>query len=232
MNKEANINKQVETVKEDLEKEKLTFLYKAIEDAQETIRLTDEKTGIILLLLTIFVSIMGTHLPDFANYFWNMTPQLQTIFISTAFLFIVCIGITILLMIMVIFPRSNPSEHVAIAYKPKGFFYLYDLNTNWKDYLMDRKEVIVKPSFEKYLLEFQEIADAQTLRKELIYELLKVSYIREIKLRRINNIRNWLLSLLTLSLILFCLHFIGLSFYMPGSYKNAAHFPEFILHLF
>lgn len=39
MDKEDKVKEQIKTGKEELEKEKITFLYKAIKDSQETIRL-------------------------------------------------------------------------------------------------------------------------------------------------------------------------------------------------
>lgn len=195
--------------------EKLNFLHKAIEDTQQTIRFVDTKISIILLLFGIFVSIIGAGLPSFSEYFWNMRACLQTIFIIATSLFIICIGIALFLTIKIIFPRSNPSEHITMEYKPMGFFYLSDLKTSWKDGFVDRKCVILKPSFEDYLLKFTEIIDSQAIEKELIYEFLKVSYIREIKIRRIKYAVRWIWGSLVLSLILVYLHYIGLSFYMP-----------------
>ena len=230
MNKEADTKDQTQLTKEDLEKEKLTFLYKAIKDAQETIRLADEKTSIILLLLIIFISIMGTHIHDVTKYFWYMPAQVQAIFVAIAFLFIIVIVSTIILMIHVIFPKRNPVEHISMQYKPKGFFYLSDLNISWKDYFIFRKNLILKPSLEEYLQKYEAIEDTHTLQKELIYELLKVSFIREMKIRTIANLRMWIFSAIILSLILAWLHFIGLSYYAPEAERSAAHLPEFLLH--
>lgn len=208
-------DKNIQTVNENVCTQRINFLYKAIEYTQQTVRFTDTKVGVIFLLFGIFVSMIGSGLSRFATYFCNMPLALQTIFALLIFLFIVSIGIMIYMTIMIIFPKSNPSKHIMTTpYKPKNIFYLWDIKTNWIDCFMDRKKVVLAPSFEEYLLKFNEFRDLQTIENELIYELLKISYIREIKIRRIGHMKRLILVSLLLSIALVFLHFMGLLHYM------------------
>ena len=83
------------------------------------------------------------------------------------------------------------------------------------DNLKDRKNIKIKTSVEDYIEKLNKILDFKDLEKELICELLKISYIRELKIRRMRNTK-WLIAVsLILSLVLIVLHFIGISYYMP-----------------
>lgn len=197
--------------------EKINFLYKAIECTQQNIRFTDTKVGMIFLLLGIYVSMIGSGLPNFAKYFPNMGACIQALFIIFIILFIIFVGITIFATIMIVFPRSNPSEHIAIEdhNKPKGIFYIADLEVNWLDIFYNRKDMKIKRSFEQYQMDYNNINDLKNIESELIFELLKVSYIRELKIRRMQKTKWFIGTSLILSLALIILHFIGLSYYMP-----------------
>lgn len=198
----------------DLIKYKISFLYKAIEDAQQTNRLVDTKVSIVFILFGVYVSMIGSGMPKFAEYIWNMPCILKVFFgvvLLVSFLIVIVLAYTTL---MIIFPRSNPSQHISMKNSPQNIFYLWQLNTNLIDCFVNRKSVILKPSFEDYLSKYAEIDDSVMIEKELIYELLKVSYIREMKITRVRYMKWWLMSALILSFVLIYLHFIGLSCYM------------------
>lgn len=195
--------------------ERLTFLYKAIEDTQQSVRFIDTKLSINSIVFSILIAFIGSGLADFSKYFWNMPGIYQSIFIGAIIAFVVSLGMIIIITLNVIYPRSSPSKHISMEYKPKKLFYLWDIKTSFEDSILDRKDVILKPSFEDYKIKFDEMCDSHCLENELIYELLKVSFIREIKIRRIRYIRMWVIIALILSLILLYLHFSGLSCYMP-----------------
>ena len=83
------------------------------------------------------------------------------------------------------------------------------------DNLKDRKNIKIQTSVEGYIEKLNKILDFKNLEKELICELLKVSYIRELKIRRMQNTKWFIAVSLILSLFLIVLHFIGISYYMP-----------------
>jgi hypothetical protein len=204
-------------MEDNLQNAKLNFIYKAIEDAQQTVKFTDTKTTMAFIALGIFVSMIGTGLPNFAKYYWYMPEFIQIIFVVAITIFLVCVGASIFLTVKVITPRSNPSNHLIIKeYKPKGLFYIWELNYHWKDGFIDRKEIKLQTSFEDYHKRLLEIKETIDIEKELIFELLKVSYIRELKIVRLKYMVRWEVIAVLISLILVFLHLIGLSCYMPG----------------
>lgn len=194
---------------------KLSFLYKAIEDAQQTVKFTDTKTTVVFLFFGIFVSMIGTGLPNFAKYYWHMPETLQMIFATTIIIFLICIGVSLVLAIRVIVPRSNPAGHIIMQAKPKELFYLWKMNSGWQDGFADRKGLHLKTSFEDYYEKYGEIKETSDIENELIYELLKVSYIRELKIMRLKYMIRWGVSAVAVSVLLVYLHFIGLSYYVP-----------------
>lgn len=204
-------------MEDEIKIQKINFLYKAIEDCQQTIRFVDTKAGIIFLLFGIYVSMIGTGLPDFAKYFFRMGLYLEIFFSICLFLFFCLIVLILIAIITLIFPRSNPSEHIDISgYHYKGIFYISDMdNICFIDNLKDRKNIKIQTSVEGYIEKLNKILDFKNLEKELICELLKVSYIRELKIRRMQNTKWFIAVSLILSLFLIVLHFIGISYYMP-----------------
>jgi hypothetical protein len=195
---------------------KINFLYKAIDDAQQTVKFTDTKTTMIFIFFGIYVSMIGTGLPDFAKYYWHMPESLQIIFIVTISVFLICIGCSLVLAIRVIVPRSNPASHIIMQAKPKEIYYVWKMNSGWQDGFADRNRLHLQTSFEDYYEKFNEIKDESEIEKELIYELLKISYIRELKIMRLKYMIRWAIIALVVSSVLVYLHFIGLSCHMPS----------------
>lgn len=205
-----------------MDSEKINFLYKAIEDTQQIIRFTETKVGIIFLLFGIYVSMIGSGLPDFAKYIWNMNITMRYFFFGVIILFFFSVLLIVWSVIMIVYPRSNPSEHIIIGddNKHKSFFYIADLKVKWRDSFLDRKQLKIGRSFEAYLTGYGSINTIKQLENELILELLKVSYLRELKIKRMRNTKYLLLVSIILSLILIVFHFIGLSCYMPPRNLN------------
>lgn len=200
---------------EKIQDAKLNFLYKAIEDAQQAIRFIDTKASILFLFFGIFVSMIGTGLPTYAKYYWHMPRSLQQLFVVMIVIFLFFVTVSIVLAIKVIFPRSNPSQHIKTASMPKEIFYIYKLNSDWKDCFIDRNKTMLQTSFEDYFAKYKEMKDEFDIEKELIHELLKVSYIRELKIMRLRKAVMFGIGAIFISLILVYLHFHGLSYHMP-----------------
>ena len=121
----------------------------------------------------------------------------------------------LLVFLRIIFSKSNPNKHIDIGHlNPKGLFYLGNLNAGWCGILSDAEKIKIAPSFNDYSAKFSEFTEVKNIEDELIYELLKVSYIREIKLRRTRYLIKAITVALVLSLALLYLHYKGLSEYM------------------
>jgi hypothetical protein len=196
-------------------RERLTFLYRAIEDTQQSIRFIDTKLSINSIVFGIFVAFLGSGLSDFAKYFWNMPGTFKGFFLATIIFFLISLGMIISITLNVVYPKSNSSKHISMEYKPKNLFYSGEIEMTFLDSIFDREGITMKPSFEDYRRRFDEMSDSNTMENELIYELLKVSYVRAVKVRRTRSIKIWVIVALVLSLILLYFHFLGLCCYTP-----------------
>ncbi len=154
---------------------KIEFLYQSISDIQATIRAIDVKIGFLFLVAfmpiavlkdVVIVSVELWRLSAF--YLILEIPIALSWFISIIYLFLALTSI------------SNPSARI-IGNKPLGFFY--------GEFLFNIKCMSINAvSQSKSTLTVSEVCDllpdGQVLIEELVYEKMKITYIREIKLRR------------------------------------------------
>lgn len=190
----------------DLQEKKIEFLYKALEDAQQTIRFVDTKTSVTTFVVGLIAALLSSGLSDFSNYFWNMTPLLQALSITLILSIAILIALTIHCAIQVVFPKTNPSDHVVKTTALKNIFYLYDVSSvNGID--------VINPTYEEFILKLNSIASTDDIIGELAYELQKVSYISESKIAKVKEMKILLrITLVVLPLLLF-MHYWGLSKY-------------------
>lgn len=200
----------------DEQNKKIELLYKAIEDNQLTIRFLDTKLTITTFILGVYAAAIGAGLGDFSKYFWNMLCWQQTVFIGL--LSIIGIGIIAeaILIIITVFPASNPVEHINLnSYSPCNMFYLAGMEMKLTDYLKISKKTKLTPSFDIINASYA-AAVPDVIQNELICELMKVSFIRELKLKRVKLIKSLLLPLVVISPVLLALHFWGVSYYIKS----------------
>lgn len=180
--------------------EKLNFLYNAISDTQGTIRAIDVKAGFMFVLM--FFPVTG----------------LESIFkvgfelVGHSFFYLYIIVPTILLWVISFYTLfktvqsiSDPSEHIE-GDKPAGVFYSPML---FKQSLVDYFFNFPNKS-EKRIEDYVESipSDKNDIIKELAFEKMKLTYIRDIKIYRlslcIQSSFGWvLLGCITWSLNLF-----------------------------
>lgn len=155
---------------------KLTFLYNAVSDVQATIRATDVKLGFLFVI--VFAPIAASSV--IAQF---LSGNLEGYCLVKAAAFV--IGLLWALSVVALFAAvgavSPPASHVKGApktgiYHGAGFFTLglIDVFFNF-------------PIKSKYsIAEVHSIvpSEEQGLESELVYELLKVSYIRDVKIYR------------------------------------------------
>jgi hypothetical protein len=95
--------------------EKFTFLYNAIQDTQETIRLTDTKSGGVVVLGTAVITAILALIKDFIAFF-NCQPDISKyILLIGSIMFGSCIFVAIYLSMKSINPCNNPNEHIDIG---------------------------------------------------------------------------------------------------------------------
>lgn len=166
--------------------EAVEFLYKAIDDTQNTIRFTDTKAGVVIVSSGVI-----------AGYFLELvTPVLNHIHeghlwvlytVSALGLFsLLAIVVTILSSLRSISPISDAGHHVnsggvtsqipfSINAAPKmGFF----------DMFRERRKSELTMSVTELLLKASGDSPSQEISKTLAFELLKLSYIRDKKVFR------------------------------------------------
>ncbi len=151
----------------------IDFLYRALNDAQETIRSTDTKAEIVIVLVGGVLAFIG------AIHGRIDTLPLQvltTIGLAHVLIAAVC-------AIWALNPRVNPEEFIEMdGVEPLPLYYLHIKSavTGWRMFLPWRVGNYMELSAAEYLRQLESL-DEEGLRRVLVYELLKVSFIREEK---------------------------------------------------
>ncbi len=184
---------------------KSSFLYSAINDAQELIRFTDTKTGIAITVLGAYIVVFFASFDAMLKYYSEFSFSFWFFFIFFLVLLFLCIVVTS----KIIRPTNNPVENLNMGKTapPKLKFFLAKMNFN-KSVLYpfsNSSEFKLDESYEDYK-NVLDSSSQQVIIDTLIVELMKVSYIRNIKNSRFNTLL-WLLSSTT---ILFFVSYIML----------------------
>jgi len=183
-----------------LNNHKINFLYKAIEDTQATIRAVDVKAGFIFVVIFLPITnldqifLIAKKLINISClYGVLLTPILMLWFVSIYTLFKTVSSI------------SNPSDHISgdktegVFYSPSLFpfsfidnFFNFPIKSNKtiKNYLS------ILPSNEENII------------KELIFEKMKLTYIRDVKIHRLSLCLKSLFIWLNLGLLCWLIYII------------------------
>jgi hypothetical protein len=162
-------------------KERTEFLYAAIADAQGVIRATDSKIGLILVILAIPMTKLGTiyakcvALLDAEN---RCLAEVSTVLV----VIFACLWVLSFFTAMkAIIAIDNPSRHIDGA-KPNGIFYSGTLFIpTFLDAFLNRP-IMAKRQLQDQADDLPSTLEA--LNHELIFEHAKLVYIRSIKLNR------------------------------------------------
>lgn len=168
---------------------KIEFLYKALEDAQNTIRFTDTKAGLVLVGLTIIATFMGDFCSTLIDLMIIPLNFLILCKITAAVIAIVSFIISAFIIFKAINPLSSPTDHVILEnYSVSIPFYLFSISPKmgWKDSLIELDKSKLDYSV-KDLCNLYNSATEDDIIGSLTYELTKVSYIREKKIFRVNK---------------------------------------------
>ena len=167
---------------DELEKEKIDFLKTAIDDTQQTIRFIDAKTGIGTAVQAGIIAIIIAKLPDL----FVIGGQLDCEFWFGGVLFLLTFIFSLIILIRIIFPTSDPVNNLYIdGQKVDPLFYVSGLDPKKFEMMFSNN-----PSYSKLAMHLEtysallEKTEIKGLRAILEFELLKVSYIREIKTKR------------------------------------------------
>lgn len=171
----------------DQDQTSLECLQNILDETQETIRAYDTKAEIFAVILTIFVGVINFGMVSEAGkaHCWINTMSLFSMGIGVVSLFVVG---------MVLWPRKNPFQGIETGdNKPKGTYYFLLNNTT---------------AF-KNLDGFLAKIDATDWKRELAYEVLKASCIRDKK----HFWFCWALKCAALSLLCVALILVGVGYY-------------------
>lgn len=162
----------------------LAFLYASITDVQSAIRVNDTKAAVVMGILVLALSNSGKIYANFtklhqAVYCGPSQWQLWTLII----LFMVTWFAAFLAAMRSVMAIHNPVSHVSVTELPNGTFYnggLFDLG--FGDVFVNR-DITSKLSLVDYVKKFPDTIEA--IKQELVFEQMKLAYIRDIKAVRL-----------------------------------------------
>lgn len=184
-----------------MEKEemKINYLTAAIADAQELIRFTDNKAAIVITVLGAYVIGTYTTLDKIVGYWYMLPCALWFFLIIFLALLLMCVVITA----RIIRPTKMPISNINISDEdiPILNFYLAPNSYGmfWKFRNSSEHKLVTD-----YTTYYNHIdgADEDMIIKSLTVELMKVSYLRNIKIDRFNALL-WYIIATTIAFSIF-----------------------------
>lgn len=163
--------------KEKMKKEKkMEFLLASISDIQSTIRAFDNK--IIAIMVVIILPL--SQLKLLISIYSHMIYDYPFIGILTLSVFIITWLLSLIFSILCILSIDNPANKIENDCNAKGIFYGAGLfKINYQN-LIFRKKLISTKSISNYSKDFK----FSEIKKELVYEQMKLAFIRDIKSKR------------------------------------------------
>ncbi|MEP9409022.1 DUF3307 domain-containing protein [Peribacillus frigoritolerans] len=192
-------------------KSRLDFLYKAIDDAQNTIRFTDTKAGAVIGFWTLVLTLVLRSGESLYSKLFSqevLIEQLMIVIFIIILVYFFCNSIWMAYLTLV--PRINPKVHInSIDLDVENLFFLAETQPDIQGkYLYNNyDELQMKLGAKDYHTKLTAL-DSEGIEKELIIELQKVSFIRNLKLARTNLAITSVINSL-ISMILLALYFIG-----------------------
>lgn len=153
---------------------KIQFLYQSIQDIQSTIRSIDNKIFGVLIILVLPFSLLEEFYRIFASVI-NSNSCIGYFFVG---LFVLSWLASLYFSFRAILAINNPSSHIRNA-NGEGYFYganLYDLKTK----IFRFKNVKSKKDMNTYSSEIRTDLD---IVNELVFEQMKLVYIRDVKIQ-------------------------------------------------
>lgn len=179
----------------------IDFLYRALAEAQYTIKLTDTKAGTIILLVGGLLAFIGA---IHARIDTLLLQVLATAGLANLLIAAVC-------AVWALSPRVNPEQFIdlgGVEVAPLYYLRRAPSVSGWRTLLPLRSRNWLELSAAEYLRHLEAL-DGEALRRILVYELLKVSFIREEKRAQVARairfiqVAGGFLAMLVVSLYLF-----------------------------
>lgn len=183
--------------------EKINFLTNAISETQELIRFTETKTALAITLLSAYIVVIFTKLDNIIMYHYKF----DLLFWICLYAFLLSLILSIIIITRIILNTTSPVKNIkGINNNNQKLKYFLTPNES-KDVFypfMNRSKYKLKISFDSYLQSIKDSSSDQII-ETLTLELLKVSYIRNLKGDRF---RRLLLLLLIVSISFTALYFV------------------------
>jgi hypothetical protein len=182
---------------------RVNFLSSAIADTQELIRFIDTKS-------TVVISILGAYIVAYFSVLDKIVANFSLYgngFIISLIVFLIFLILTILITVRIIKPTNNPLENIKLGRNtdiPSLKFYVSPNDYSKDDFFAfyNSKKFKLPKTLEEYLSELNETE----IIASLSFELLKVSYIRNVKSDRFNTLM-WFLFFTTISFFISYIYF-------------------------
>lgn len=162
--------------------EKIDFIAIAINDTQSTIRAIDVKIGALLTGMLLPVSALGkiwAHL----NHI-SLATNLAIVIIIGLLFFVFWVSI-VLLLVRAISAIDSPTNHIINSNQHNGAFYgAYLYKFGWKDVILNRSKNKATKEVHQFVDDYPDSAEKIVLA--LTFEHMKLIYIRDMKLFRLN----------------------------------------------
>lgn len=161
---------------------KIEFIYDSIHDIQSTIRAIDTKVAALLVILSIPLTNVGTIINDLNKFLSKDYGVFKWILILT---FAVSWVVSLIAAARAISAIDKPSNHVVNSKKLRNTYYgggLYKME--FLDVFFNRDSLKAFKDVDSYYDDFPE--QDLDIAKELIFEQMKLVYIRDIKICRFN----------------------------------------------
>ena len=165
--------------------ESIAFVSSAIKDSQEIIKGIDLKLNIVLIFLIIPFTNLGNIYNTISSTFLHYKENYIIILSLTGITFV--FGISWIMAFIStakgIVAIDNPKDHITKQMQLEGVFYSGGLyKTKFIDIFHNRKNLKSNNTFEQHVRKYPNTKSS--IKNELIFEHMKVAYIRTMKLLR------------------------------------------------
>lgn len=156
------------------DEKRLEFIYKAIEDATNTIRALDTKINYIFVAIGLVFALMGVVFQRVLDVYdlYKSVPWISGTLLLLLTIYAFTTVISVWFGYKTLSPKNNPEEHVDCS----------DVSPNKLWYLVNNKKGIISISLKDYSEKIRTLP-INDLILSSSFELMKSSYIRNIKLQ-------------------------------------------------
>ncbi|MRY42632.1 hypothetical protein [Clostridium beijerinckii] len=185
------------------DEKRLEFIYKAIEDTTNTIRALDTKINYVFVAIGLVFALMGVVFQRVLDVYdlYKAVPWISGTLLLLLIIYAFTTVISVWFGYKTLIPKNNPEEHVDCS----------DVSPNKLWYLVNNKKGIISISLKDYYDKMENLSISDLVLASS-FELLKASYIRNIKLENSKkSIFNFIISVFAFTgviIILFLHYFI------------------------